>query len=153
MPAYRCRSHDKSDCRDAVCRRQAERAGLIPPPTAKAPRGSGGTRGGSSARATVPSAQSQARARALAGELWLGPATVTYSSYGQVTGSTAHLPGGVCKVRGENPDATGLFEGWGRIEGVPNAVADLISGNVVPATDGSGLIAARLCQSCRTILG
>jgi hypothetical protein len=85
--------------------------------------------------------------------LWLGPVSVTYSSSGQVTGSTAHLPGGVCKVHGENPDATGLYEGWGRIEGVPNAVAELISGNFVPATDDSGLMATRLCPACKTILG
>ncbi len=149
MPAYRCRSHDRSDCRDAVCRRQAERAGLISPPTARAPRGSGAT----AARAAAASPAAAARARAQAGELWLGPATVTYSSYGQVTGSTAHLPSGVCKVRGENPDPTGLYEGWGRIEGVPSAVDDLISGNVVPATDSSGLIAARLCPSCKSLLG
>ena len=154
VPAYRCRSHDKSDCRDVVCRRQAERAGLIAPPTAKAPRAAGASRaGGSAARTAVPSAAAAARARALAGELWLGPATVTYSSGGQVTGSTAHIPGAVCKVRGENPDATGLFEGWGRIEDTPNAVADLIAGNFVPATDGSGLMATRLCQSCKTLLG
>ena len=137
-----------------MCRRQAERAGLIAPPTAKAPRAAGAARtGGSTARTAAPSATSQARARALAGELWLGPATVTYSSGGQVTGSTAHLPGAVCKVRGENPDSSGLFEGWGRIEGNPNAVPDLIAGNFVPATDGSGLMATRLCQSCKTILG
>ena len=149
MPAYRCRSHDRSDCRDAVCRRQAERAGLISPPTARAPRGSGGT----AARAAGTSPAAAARARARAGELWLAPSTITYSSYGQITGSTAHLPGGVCNVRGENPDATGLYEGWGRIEGVPNAVDELVSGNVVPATDSSGLIAARLCQSCKSLLG
>jgi hypothetical protein len=147
VPAYRCRSHDRSDCRDAVCRRQAERAGLIPPPTARAPRGSGAT------ATRAASATSAARARAQAGELWLAPATVTYSSYGQVTGSTAHIPGGVCKAQGENPDSSGLYEGWGRIEGVPNAVEELIAGNVVPATDGSGLIAARLCQSCKSLLG
>jgi hypothetical protein len=134
-----------------VCRRQAERAGLIAPPTVRAPRSSGS--GGSTTRTAVPSATAQARARALAGELWLGPATVTYSSGGQVTGSTAHLPGGACKVRGENPDPSGLFEGWGRIEDTPNAVADLIAGNFVPATDGSGLMATRLCPSCKTILG
>ncbi|WP_344600793.1 hypothetical protein [Sporichthya brevicatena] len=151
MPAYRCRSHDRSDCRDVVCRRQAERAGLITP-TAARPRSSGGSSGGG-ARTPVTSAAAQARTRARAGELWLGPATVTYSSYGQVTGSTAHLPGGVCKVRGENPDSTGLFEGWGRIENTPNAIEQLISGNPVMATDGSGLMAVRFCQSCKTVLG
>jgi len=161
VPSYRCRSHDRSDCRDAVCRRQAERAGLIAPPTARAPRGSAsggaaaksGAGKSAAAKSAAGSATATARARALAGELWLGPASVTYSSGGQVTGSTAHLPGGVCKVQGENPDATGLYEGWGRIEGVPNAVAELISGNFVPATDESGLMATRLCPSCKTILG
>ena len=149
MPSYRCRSHDRSDCRDAVCRRQAERAGLIAPPAPRAARGSGA----SSARSAVDSPTAEARRRARAGELWLGPATVSYSSSGQTSGSTAHLPGGVCKVRGENPDATGLFEGWGRIENTPNAVDELIQGNFVMATDDSGLMAIRLCQSCRTLLG
>lgn len=149
MPSYRCRSHDRSDCRDAVCRRQAERAGLIAPPAPRAARGSGT----SSARSAADSPTADARRRARAGELWLGPATVSYSSSGQTSGSTAHLPGGVCKVRGENPDATGLFEGWGRIENTPNAVDELIQGNFVMATDGSGLMAIRLCQSCRTLLG
>lgn len=149
MPSYRCRSHDRSDCRDAVCRRQAERAGLIAPPAPRAARGSGS----SSARSAVDSPTAEARRRARSGELWLGPATVSYSSSGQTSGSTAHLPGGVCKVRGENPDPTGLFEGWGRIENTPNAVDQLIQGNFVMATDGSGLMAIRLCQSCRTLLG
>ena len=151
MPSYRCRSHDRSDCRDAVCRRQAERAGLIAPPAPRAARGSGSSASGG--RSAADNATAEARRRARGGELWLGPATVSYSSSGQTSGSTAHLPGGVCKVRGENPDATGLFEGWGRIEGAPNAIAELISGNFVMATDGSGLMATRLCQSCRTILG
>jgi hypothetical protein len=150
VPAYRCRSHDKSDCRDAVCRRQAEREGLIAPPAPRAPRAASGA---AKARTAAGSANVVARSRAMAGELWLGPESVTYSSSGQVTGSTAHLPGGVCKVRGESPDPTGLFAGWGRIEGAPNAVAELIAGNFVPATDGSGLMATRLCPSCKTILG
>lgn len=149
VPAYRCRSHDKSDCRDVVCRRQAEREGLITPAAPRAPRGSGAT----STRTPAGSANATARSRAAAGELWLGPSTVAYSSYGQVTGSTAHLPGAVCKVRGESPDSTGLFAGWGRIEGNPKALPELVAGNSVPATDDSGLIAVRLCQSCKTILG
>jgi hypothetical protein len=33
---YTCRSHGKNDCRDAVCRRQAERAGQISPAPSKA---------------------------------------------------------------------------------------------------------------------
>jgi len=132
-----------------VCRRQAERAGLVGPP---APRAARASSSGAAARTAASSANSEARRRARAGELWLGPATVSYSSGGQVSGSTAHVPGGVCKVRGDNPDATGLFEGWGRIEGSPNAITELISGNFVAATDGSGLMATRLCQSCRTIL-
>ncbi|MGQ0632251.1 MAG: hypothetical protein ACT4P1_14610 [Sporichthyaceae bacterium] len=148
MPSYRCRSHDRSDCRDAVCRSQAERAGLITP---RAPRS--GAAGRSATRSTVSDAAAAARARARAGELWLGPASVSYSSAGQVSGSTAHLPGGACKVRGESADASGLYAGWGRIEGVPNVVAELISGNFVMATDGSGLMATRLCPACRTILG
>lgn len=151
MPSYRCRSHDRSDCRDAVCRRQAERAGLLTPAAPRAPRASSSKASG--ARGAADSATAEARRRARAGELWLGPTTVSYSSSGQVSGSTAHLPGGVCKVRGENADATGLFEGWGRIEGAPNAVDELIRGNFVMATDGSGLMATRLCQACRTILG
>jgi hypothetical protein len=149
VPSYRCRSHDRSDCRDAVCRRQAERAGLITPPAPRAARGTaaGGT-------TTAPrSATAEARARARGGELWLGPAETGYSASGQVSGSTAHLPGAVCNARGENPDATGLFEGWGRVEGVPNAVDQLINGNPVMATDDSGLMATSLCKSCRTILG
>jgi hypothetical protein len=152
MPAYRCRSHDKSDCRDAVCRRQAERAGLITPPTPRAARTSS-TRGGAAESAPQRSATAEARARARGGELWLGPATVQYSASGQVSGSTAHLPGAVCAVKGDNPDSSGLFEGWGRVEGQPNAVDHLIAGNPVMATDGSGLMATSLCKSCRTILG
>jgi hypothetical protein len=151
VPFYRCRSHDRSDCRDPVCRGQAERAGLIGPPAPRAARGSSSS--ASAARSAADSPTAEARRRARAGELWLGPATVSYSSSGQVSGSTAHLPGGVCKVRGENPDGTGLFEGWGRIKDAPNAIAELISGNFVMATDGSGLMATRLCQSCRAILG
>jgi hypothetical protein len=134
-----------------VCRRQAERAGLITPPAPRAPRRS--SAGGGAVQVTNRSATAEARARARAGDLWLGPATVQYSASGQVTGSTAHLPGGVCSVRGENPDSSGLFEGWGRIEGVPNAVDQLIAGNPVMATDDSGLMAVSLCKSCRTILG
>jgi hypothetical protein len=134
-----------------VCRRQAERAGLITPPAPRASRSAGS--GGGAGRTAVNSVTADARRRAGAGELWLGPASVSYSSSGQVSGSTAHLPGGVCKVRGDNPDATGLFEGWGRIEGAPNAITELMSGNFVMATDGSGLLATRLCPSCRTILG
>jgi hypothetical protein len=132
-----------------VCRRQAERAGLIAPPAPRTARRS------SAAGAAVEtrSVTAEARRRARAGELWLGPATVEYSASGQVSGSAAHLPGGICSARGENPDDTGLFEGWGRIEGVPNAVDQLISGNPVMATDDSGLMATRLCPSCRTILG
>ena len=32
---YTCRSHGKNDCRDAVCRKQAERAGVIAPTPSK----------------------------------------------------------------------------------------------------------------------
>jgi hypothetical protein len=151
MPSYRCRSHDRSDCRDVVCRRQAERAGLVTPPAPRAARGSVST--GKTAASSAGSATAQARARARSGELWLGPTEVYYSASGQVTGSTAHLPGPACNVRGENADSTGLFQGWGRVEHVPDALADLVSGKPVMATDGSGLMATRLCQSCRTILG
>jgi len=128
-----------------VCRRQAERAGLITPAAPRAPRGAGA--------AAPRSATAEARARARGGELWLGPAETGYSASGQVSGSTAHLPGAVCNARGENPDASGLFEGWGRVEGVPNALDQLINGNPVMATDDSGLMATQLCKSCRTILG
>jgi len=134
-----------------VCRRQAERAGLVSPPAPRASRRS--SSGTQTVEVTNRSVTAEARARARAGELWLGPATVGYSASGQVSGSTAHLPGAVCSVRGENPDPSGLFEGWGRIDGVPDAVAQLISGNPVMATDGSGLMATQMCKSCRTILG
>jgi hypothetical protein len=148
MPAYRCRSHDRSDCRDAVCRRQAERAGLVTPP---APRGTKAA-GGATA-VSVRTARSKAVAAARAGELWLGPAEDIYGSSGQTRGSVAHLPGGVCVDKGQNPDESGLYAGWGRVDGVPSAVQELISGNPVLATDDSGLIAARLCTACRTLLG
>jgi hypothetical protein len=65
----------------------------------------------------------------------------------------AHLPGGVCSTKGENPDADGLYAGWGRIEDNPKAVAELIGGNPVMATDGSGLMAVQLCKACRTMIG
>jgi hypothetical protein len=32
---YTCKSHGKKDCRDSVCRRQAERAGLVTPTPSK----------------------------------------------------------------------------------------------------------------------
>jgi hypothetical protein len=32
---YTCKSHGRKDCRDAVCRRQAERAGLVTPTPSK----------------------------------------------------------------------------------------------------------------------
>ena len=150
MPPYRCRSHDRSDCRDAVCRRQAERAGLVEPRVSK-PRARSSA-GAAETTAGAPSRSREAAARARAGELWVGPTTVGYGAHGQTRGSTAHLPGGVCKHSGENPDATGLYEGWGRIVGMPSAIDELINGNPVAATDESGLVAVRLCQLCRSQL-
>lgn len=84
--------------------------------------------------------------------MWVGPTTVMYGADGQTRGSLAHLPGGVCAQVGENPDGGGLFEGWGRVLDSPNAVSDLVNGNPVAATDESGLVAVRLCPSCRTML-
>lgn len=98
-------------------------------------------------------ATAEATSRARAGELWLGPPWVGYGRDGELRGSLAHLPGGVCAHSGEKPDASGLYEGWGRILGVPNALPDLINGQPVPATDDSGLVAVRVCSSCRTLLG
>lgn len=138
MPPYRCRSHDRSDCRDAVCRRQAERAGFVAP---RANRTAGGDIGPDEAAAV---------SRARTGELWVGPARAAHGTDGP--GSLAHLPGGVCVHYGEKPDDTGLYEGWGRILDVPNALGNLVNGKPVPATDDSGLVAVRICSSCRTLL-
>lgn|SRR5882757_1667281 len=147
MSSYRCLSHDRSDCRDAVCRLRAERAGLVTRPAPRA------TKAGGATGARTRSAQTEAVASARAGELWVGPATDTYGSSGQLRGSLAHLPGGVCAHDGQNPDASGLYEGWGRVVGVPNAVSELINGNPVRTTDDSGLVAVRLCSAGRTMLG
>lgn len=90
--------------------------------------------------------------RARAGELWVGPARIGRGTDGEPRGSLAHLPGGVCVHYGEKPDASGLYEGWGRILGVPNALGDLINGKPVHVTDDSALVAVRVCSSCRTLL-
>ena len=91
--------------------------------------------------------------RGQADELWVGPAQVRYGASGQIRGSLAHLPGGVCAQHGENPDTTGLYEGWGRILGAPTALGDLLNGTPVTATDSAGLIAVGLCPACRALIG
>jgi hypothetical protein len=77
------------------------------------------------------------------GEVWVSPDPKN----GEIVG---HLPGTPCLNDGVNPDETGLWEKWGRVQS-PTARQDLTNKTAVTTTDGTGLVATRWCRHCKDL--
>lgn len=156
-----CLSHGTRNCPQPVCKQRrlreqsraaaaaAEKAGAasaastaVPAPAAPA----------STAKAEKPPGMWEVRTfgalpttfrAAEPGEIWVCPT----STNGDVVG---HLPGTPCLNDGTDPDESGLWSGWGRVN-APGAREDLTNKNPVTTTDGTALVAVRWCRHCKDL--
>ena len=77
------------------------------------------------------------------GEIWVNSVSAGGEHFG-------HLPGTPCLHDGVNPDETGLWEKWGRVNR-PGARQELTDKIAVTTTDGTGLVAVRWCRHCKDL--
>ncbi len=167
-----CKSHGTRNCTQPMCKQQRLREQSRAAEAAAAANG-GVAPTTPASRTTSPRATSTAKSRAAApapvkapkppgmweertfgalpstfrtgepGEIWVN----NVPEGGEIVG---HLPGTPCLKDGVDPDATGLWDGWGRVNS-PGARADLTDKKPVTTTDGTALVAARWCRNCKDL--
>jgi hypothetical protein len=142
-----CTSHGTRNCTQPMCKQRRLREQARAAAAKEAVPGSVGKESGGKASGmwevrpfgTLPSTFRGAEP----GEIWVNSVAAGGEHFG-------HLPGTPCLHDGNNPDDSGLWEKWGRINR-PGARQELTDKTPVTTTDGTGLVAVRWCRHCKDL--